>query len=121
MAIPVWPASLPASGERDSFQEIKPNNLYRSNLGGITKVRRKGAELPTVMSFTMTLDDTQRSTFETFVHTTLDDGALRFEYTHPVDSSTIECRFLPTGGSNLYTLTSYGILWKVSVQWEVLP
>lgn len=122
MAIPVWPLTLPQTGLRTGYEENFPNNLLISQGDvGTGKVRVKGATPPFTFTVPMEMTTAQRGILKTFVQSTLKDGALRFEFTHPVDGTTFEARIVPVSDESLYTATPYGLNYMVSLKLMVLP
>ena len=121
MALPVWPSTLPQDTLFDGYVENYPNNLLRSEGdSGFGKVRKKGATPPFRFTRNIIISRTQRATLQTFIQSTLNDGALRFEFSHPLDGGTIEMRIVPQG-DYLYSVTPYGHNFRVSFDIEVLP
>jgi hypothetical protein len=122
MAIPVWPPGLPQESLTNGYSENFPNNLvrYSGESKAVGKVRRRGATPPFTYkaSFFLSLD--QRDLLRNFVQYTLKDGALRFEFFHPIDRGVIEARIIPDG-ENLYTITPLLDGYTVTLNIEVLP
>jgi hypothetical protein len=121
MAIPEWPSALPAAPLKTGYSEQYPNNLLRSSSeAGVAKVRRKGATPPFTISVTFKLSQAQRLILQSFAGETLQDGALRFAFTHPLDGVSFEARLLPDGNS-LYKVTPHGIDYLATLELEILP
>lgn len=122
MTLPIWPVSLPQEPLRAGYTENYPSNLLRSEGStGVAKVRRKGAPRPFSFTASFKVTAAQRVTLIQFVNVTLQEGALRFDYTHPVDGTAFEARIVPQG-DNLFTLTPRkGSDFTTSLTFEVLP
>jgi hypothetical protein len=121
MSVPVWPAGLPQEPIKSGYSEQFPDNLLRSSSeSGVAKVRRKGATPPFKITVTMLLTAGQRLMLQSFARDTLLDGALRFEFVHPVDDVTFEARLVPAD-KGLYTIKPHGLDYQVTLNMEVLP
>jgi hypothetical protein len=121
MTIPIWPTSLPQGTLMDGYNEEYPNNLLRfESDAGFGKTRNKGATPPFKFTKSIYLTHEQRVTLKNFVEHTLRNGALRFEYTHPMDDTTIEVRFVPSG-EKLLDFKPFGLGFKVDLKLEILP
>lgn len=123
MPLASWPASLPDSPLVEGYQEKAPNLLIRQEVDqGPARVRRRCASRPWPMSATFILTKAEAATLETFAYTTLQGGALPFNWTHPRTGAAIDMRIVP-GGDALYTLApaGSGVYWRASVALEVLP
>lgn len=120
MAIPRWPTTLPLRPLKAGFSEQYPNNLLRSDSeAGVTKVRRKGAAKPWLLTVPLSLTATQRQILISFVKDTLFDGALRFAFSHPVTDADVEVRIVP--GDGLFEISPAGLKYVTTIKLEVLP
>ena len=113
-----WPVGVPDDPLVNGYQEQFPNTLVRTQMdAGAAKVRRRFTAGVWPMKANFPLTKTQLDTFTTFYRTTLQDGALSFDWTHPRTLATVTCRFVepptiePLGAS----------MWTVSTSIEVLP
>jgi hypothetical protein len=121
MAVPIWPTSLPQGSLREGFEEDFPNNLLVSESDdGFSKTRNKGALGPIQFTSALYLTNAQRITFLNFVKFTLKNGALRYQHKHPFDDDTIEVMIVPQG-EKLFTLSPYGLGWKVILKLKIMP
>lgn len=118
----VWPVELPTAPLEQGYSEGIPNNTLRSSVdAGPAKVRRKGGLVPFPITVTMLCTAEQIATLETFISGTLQEGALRFEWTHPRTGATVETRFLPSGERLVSIEPSGPFRWLASFSLEVLP
>lgn len=114
----VWPPSLPQVPLAAAFDEQLPDVVLRTEMdAGPAKTRRRFAVGVGTLAVTMFLDEAQQVTFDAFYGTTVEGGALRFEFTHPRTGATREMRTvnpvaLPKHKPNLF---------RLQMQLEVLP
>jgi len=97
MASESWPGSLPERPLSEGFKKQKKPQFIRTDMDrGPAKVRRRSTFEPEIylMSFLMTT--AQLATFETWFDTNLLGGTARFDFTHPLDATTYEWRFMET-------------------------
>lgn len=79
-----WPATLPQAPVADGYRETTTTGRIVSPMSmGPVKMRRRSTAITRVYDVTYLLDTTQRATFETFYHTTLDEGSLTFFWPDP--------------------------------------
>jgi hypothetical protein len=63
----------------------------------------------------------QTTTLENFVNNTL-LGVKRFNFTHPRLGTTVECRLVPQGDGQFFTLQYRAPgYWQTNLQFEILP
>lgn len=115
-----WPASLPQSPQR-GFSETTGTNIIRTPTdSGPAKLRYRGLK-PSKMNLTFMMTDAQVQTLESWVTGTI-KGVARFGFTHPRKGTTVECRLVPQGEGDLYTVTYLAPgYWTVAIQMEILP
>ncbi|WP_321504039.1 hypothetical protein [Breoghania sp.] len=80
MALPVWPASVPATPRRRDFQVSEEANppITTEFEAGNDRSRPRGTVQHQKQSFSLRLDETQFATFDTFWRTDLAQGTKRF-------------------------------------------
>lgn len=122
MSIPVWPSTLPITPLVTGYTRSFPNNILESEGdAGQGKTRRKGATPPFQFTFPMTLTKAQVDTLDTFVHSTLYDGALRFEFTNPWNGALIEAKIVAASAEELYVCYPNGRGWSVTLKLKIMP
>lgn len=113
-----WPIALPAYPLLDNFQESVPNTVIRTDMEqGPAKVRQRTTAAVRKMSLAYLMSKTQVTALETFYLTTLQGGALAFDFIHPRSNTTVSCRFTKPpeyGAGN-------GNYFRVAIEMEVLP
>ncbi len=89
-----WPATLPSSVISDGYQETPPDNLLRTKMDkGRAKVRRRTTSNVRDMSCQDVYTLEQVAALDEFYNTTLQSGALPFDWTHPRTGAAVELRF----------------------------
>jgi hypothetical protein len=91
----VWPSSLPQFVEIDGYDETLPDALLRTRMdAGPAKQRRRFTAAPrSLAAVTDLMTAAQGATFEAFFETTLQMGALPFDWAHPRTQATKTFRF----------------------------
>lgn len=113
-----WPASLPPTPLAAGYADTPPDNVLRTQMdAGPAKLRRRTTAAVRPLVAPLLLTSAQVATLDTFYSSTLEDGALAFDWTHPRTGAAISCRFLqpPAYGD------PNGDLFFVTCQLEVLP
>lgn len=118
MADPIWPLSLDQTqllGTLAGFQDV----LLRTAMSaGPAKQRRRQTANTSPQRVPMWMTDAQRATFKTFFETTLQGGALVFDYTDVTTGATAKFRFTQTPDPPV----SYAPgLWRIILPLEVMP
>ncbi len=114
----VWPITLQDRLNEESFGIDKGDTLIRSDMDvGPQKVRRRFTKGIDTISGSITLTTAQYNIFESFYDTTLNGGALTFEYNHPVTEVLTEFRFK---GAPQYKSIGGGN-YVASFAWEIVP
>lgn len=107
-----WPNTIPVS--KDDYVEEPPNNTLRSEMGvGPAKVRRRTILNTRNVSFTLCLNSTDLSTFDSFY---LSNDATAFDFVNPRTNVTQRARFRSAPS---YSLDESR--WRVNVELEILP
>jgi len=116
--MPTWPASLPDDFLQSGFSETLPDNVLRSKMDiGPPKTRRRSTAAPRPIAGQQLMTTAQVATFDTFFVTTLSDGAIGFDWTHPRTGAAITLRFVSPPA---YVATG-GDFWSITLPLEVLP
>lgn len=122
MAIPAWPSTLPIEALMSGYSRSFPNNILVSQGdAGQGKTRKKGATPPFQFTFPMLLTKVQVNTLDTFVHSTLYDGALRFSFTDPWTNTVIEAKIVAADEKALYQCFPNGKKWNVTLNLIIMP
>lgn len=118
MAANTWPASLPQQMVEDGFEQSLPDNLVRSQPDvGPALVRRKTLANVAPVTGAVLVDGAQLETLVLFFVTTLQSGALRFNWANPRTGAACEMRFTaPPKWAK-----AGGPLWRVSLSLEIMP
>ncbi len=118
MANAVWPASLPQKFLQQGYREGFADVLLRTRMdAGPDKVRRRFTAAPRPVRGTMAMTGAQVATLESFFDTTLQGGALPFDWTHPRTGAAVTCRFIEPPEVLAKSTDRY----RVSLVLEVLP
>lgn len=120
MTIPTWPLPpFPQTPQR-GYQETVGINIIRSPMdAGPAKQRLRGRR-PSTMALQFLLTKSEVDTLQTFINTTI-YGVRRFSFTHPRTKSIIECRLVPQGEGQFFTLNYVAPdYYMVNLQLEVL-
>lgn len=114
-----WPATLPQKLNRARYSESPAMTTIRTSMdAGPDKVRRRFTAGVRPVQGQILLTETQLDTFKTFYNTTLQGGALRFDWDEPLDDTTaVEMRF-----TSEPTWTELGPdVYQVRLELEILP
>lgn len=119
MASARWPASLPQWALQRGFRSGGHKTNIRSEMGyGPAKVRRRTSSDTKPVTISIHVTQAQLDTLESFYNTTLEMGALAFEW---VDFETktdpVDYRFL-----SRFTTSVYGYdTWTIAMSLERMP
>lgn len=115
-----WPTSLPQSPQKD-FQETVGINIVRTSMDSGPAKQRVRSRRPSQLSLSFIMTTAQTQTLESFIITTL-KGTKRFDFKHPRTGTTVECRVVPQGEGEFYTLQYRAPgYWQVNLKFEILP
>jgi len=116
-----WPSSLPDYMEI-GLEDTRQQGFLRSEVdAGPSKQRKRFTTTTRILRGTMLLTAAQRSTFETFYTTTINEGADEFDMLDPLDATSVACRFVsPPTFRGLVGGASGAALWRVSLEIEVV-
>jgi len=115
-----WPSYLPQSPQKD-FQETIGINIVRSTMDSGPAKQRVRSKRPNQLSLSFIMTTQQTIDLESFIVTTL-KGTKRFDFTHPRTGSSVECRLVPMGEGEFYTLQYLAPeYYQVSLKFEILP
>jgi hypothetical protein len=120
MALLPWPTTLPQSPQKD-FQETVGINIIRTDMDrGPAKQRVRGGR-PSQLSMSFIMTNAQTIDLQSFLLNDL-KGTKRFNFTHPRLGTTVECRIVPQGDGEFYTLQYKAPgYWQVNLKFEILP
>lgn len=121
MTIAAWlPAPFPQTPQR-GYQETAGINIVRSPMdAGPAKQRLRGKR-PSTMALQFLLTDYEVTQLDDWINNTI-YGVKRFSFTHPRTKSTVECRLVPQGDGQFFTIAYVAQdYYNVSLQFEVLP
>ena len=114
----VWPVSLPQEPLFEGNIEQAPNVTLRTQMDdGPPKMRQRSTAGYYKCTYVFNMTTAQVATLLTFYNTTVEGGAVYWEWTHPRTSSTENWRFTAPPS---YTKITSGY-WKVTIQVEQLP
>lgn len=119
MANATWPAALPPLVAVDGYGEQPPDTALRTRMdAGPAKVRRRFTAGPRPLSVRLDLDATQVEALDAFYVTTLEGGALAFDWMHPRTQAATALRFVRPPA---YRPLSSDAAWSAALQLEILP
>lgn len=118
-----WPASLPQSPFLPVTDQRQTAVVRTSMDAGPPKMRRRFTAAVRQITLGMFLTGAERAVFDAFFATTLEEGALPFTWTDPVDDSSVDLRFVEPPAFTLVRPDSAasGRLWSASFKLEILP
>lgn len=115
-----WPGTLPQSPQKD-FTENIGVNIIRSQMDAGPAKQRLRSRRPTTMNLSFIMTTSQTQTLESFIQNTL-LGVKRFNFTHPRLGTTVECRLVPQGEGQFFSLQYRAPgYWQTNLQFEILP
>jgi len=114
-----WPASLPQTLLQASYKETLPRTKIRTQMdAGPPKQRRRYTAAPRPITACQNLTTTQVADLKTFHNTTLQGGALAFDWTDPIPGSgTVSFRFV----SEPELVPLSGKLHRAAYELEIMP
>lgn len=94
--MPTWPGTLPTALMIAGLQRTPQANVISFGTEvGPGKVRRRSTARTETIVGSIIVTATQYATFQSFFQDDLQDGALAFDWTDPLDDSTCSFRFDP--------------------------
>lgn len=118
MSNAVWPPSIVRKFSASGFSEKTPNVVVRTSMdAGPVKIRRRFTAGVRPIVGKMKMKSSELATFDTFFNTTLNGGALPFDWTHPRTGVAATYRFTEEPE---YTADE-GDWWLVSMKLEIMP
>lgn len=124
MADYIWPLSLPTKFISSTYEESFADNLIRSPTDvGPGKQRRRSTGGVRKVSGDEAFTAVELGIFDTFFHSTLSDGAERFEWTHPRLGTTKEFRFIAGIPPKVIRKEDTGskLIYYVTLTLDILP
>lgn len=104
----VWPPDLPQAPQRGGYSEKYPNQLLRSDMDtGAAKVRRRGTSKPHNLTVKYVMYEDELELFKLFVSEALQEGAICFDWPHPVLRRYVRARMVG-GQDSLFTESPFG-------------
>lgn len=115
-----WPSSLPDHVERNNFESGPAAPTKRTEMEtGPPKQRRRYSGKWTQSPVSWMMSGSQVDTFEDFFDTTLQGGALKFNWPHPRDTGSTVVAAIVGGDEKPYTLRNLGgDNWRVACTME---
>lgn len=113
----VWPPSLPQGPLNGFVDTIGEARVRTQTDAGPAKMRPRYTESIDPMTWPLALTETQWGALKTFYKTTLANGSLAFDITHPESGATVSVRIV----NPLSFQHVSGDLYRGSVAFEVLP
>lgn len=118
--MPTWPSSLPQKVQVDSFQHEVGTGAIRTEMEvGPEFQRRRSTASPEAFTGRVWVTPTQYETFRTFWRDELGDGALSFDWQHPITLEPAKVQFDVTSPPRLSAVS--GERFALTLQFEVLP
>jgi hypothetical protein len=119
-----YPASLPQQAFLRAKDERQAGVLRSQMDSGAPKTRKLFTAVIRNIEIAMTLNGSQRATFDTFFITTINDGADSFTILDPLDDGTITVRFKKPPVWSLISGSGPAVadrLWRTTYFLEELP
>ena len=117
-----WPASLPQSQFIGATDQDDDSVLRTPMDSGPPTRRNRFTAITRSVRTPMTLDGTQKATFDTFYRTTIANGSLSFDWEDPASLATVSFAFKsPPVWTMLHLGTAAGRFWSTSLDLEIQP
>lgn len=88
-----WPSDLNDANTGTLQENYAPAYVDDQAQVGASRRRKRFTRTLRTFAFDIVLDDTDRTTFETFIETTTSGGTSSFNWTHPTKDTIYEVRF----------------------------
>ena len=113
-----WPVGLQQKLDSEAFEKRFGNTLIRSDMDvGPAKVRSRYTDAVDEYNCSILLDYDEHTTLNTFYKTTLNNGALPFDFNDPFTGAPASFRFKEPPSIRALG----GRTFRVAMQWEKLP
>lgn len=113
-----WPVSLQQKLDSESFELKYGSTVIRSDMDvGPDKVRSRYTDAVDTYTCSILLDFDEQDTLRTFYKTTLNNGALPFEFNDPFTGVAATFRFIEPPSIRALG----GRTFRVGLNWEKLP
>lgn len=113
-----WPGTLPTAPLLDGYTETPPDTTIRTASDtGPNKIRRRFTAGVRKFMVRTLLTTAQVATLDTLYITTLEGGALPFDWTHPRTGASVSFRFV---GPPVYSAVTYGY-YNATMSLEIMP
>jgi hypothetical protein len=121
MAIPNWPAAPFPQHPQRGYRENVGINVVRSSMdAGPAKQRLRGRR-PSTMDVQFLLTKTEVDTLQNWIENTI-YGVKRFNFLHPRTKATVECRLVPQGENEFFTIEyTAPDYYTAQLRLEILP
>lgn len=118
MATAIWPPSLQQNLDQSGYSEQERTNVISSSPEvGPPLTRRRDAATYVDINGSIAVSLTEYNTLQNFFKDTLKDGALLFDWVHPITGDAVEMRFK---SAPKYSALS-GSFFKAMLELEVQP
>lgn len=126
MAVINWPGTLPQKPLLEGYGEVAQSPKYSVPTDNSQPIERPKTTLRAQkITCSMDMTDAQLATFETFVYSTLGQGALEFLLPHPRLTTPVRTKIIGDEPYSLQLMTpaigSRPAKWKVSMTLMVFP
>lgn len=117
-----WPVGVPATFEQDGYSFSSQNGALRSDMDiGPAKVRRRFTATVERHSGDIVMTKAQFNTWKTWFNSTIGQGALDFNFTHPLDGTAIVARIVTKDPPYTAAPDGQTAYIRLSLELEVLP
>jgi len=118
--MPTWPSSLPQEVHQQGFNIETPSGAVRTEMDtGKPFQRQRFTAAVQPFSARVWLDADQYATFDEFYRDTLGQGALEFDWKHPITGDATAVRFDVTNPPRITAIA--GDQYQVQMRLEIIP
>jgi len=113
-----WPTTLPQELIEDNFEETLQSLIISTDMEvGPPKTRKRLTANSTPVKGSIIVTKAQRAIFNTFFHSTIAGGAIKFTWVHPITGITANIKIISPP-----TITSLsGGYFKIDLNMHILP
>lgn len=113
-----WPVTLPQELIEDNFEETMQNISISTDMEvGPPKTRKRLTANSTPVKGSIIVTKAQRAIFNTFFHSTIAGGAIKFTWEHPITGTTVKMKII--GQPKITPLG--GDYFKIDMDFHILP
>jgi len=121
MTIPSWPTLPFPQNPQRGYQETIGTNIIRSPMDAGPAKQRVRSKRPSTMALQFLLTKDEVDTLQNFIDNII-YGVRRFSFPHPRTEAIVECRLVPQGEGQFFTISYVAPgYYNVNLQFEVLP